>query len=489
MKSYDVVIVGLGPVGGTIANLLALNGLSILILEREKSIFNLPRAVHFDDEVMRIFQSIGISERFARYTIINKGTKFVNADDEVVLDWPRPRSRTINGWYPSYRFHQPDLERQLRRSLKDFKKVSIKQNAKVLKIKNIDHHVDIAFEDTQTNQLHSVESSYVIGCDGAGSTTREQMGNKLVNLGFTQKWAVVDLILKHDNNKLADRTIQYSNSKRPATYCRNVGRRRRWEFAIHDHEDEKEILSDKYIWNFLKPWLQPYEAELERKTIYTFQSAIAMKWRSGRIFLAGDAAHLMPPFMGQGMCAGIRDASNLAWKICLCLKNGHNEKLLDTYQSERFSNVKEYIQTTMRMGEFINDIGTSKITNNISENSDGTMSMKSIQPELGPGLGKKSDKNRGKPFPQLTMNNGTRLDLKFAKQPVLLLASELKDNELKSKIKSFYSHQVVGLADLLNYYNAKAIIVRPDRFILETCAPDFNLNEFIKNKLNELNIV
>jgi 3-(3-hydroxy-phenyl)propionate hydroxylase len=189
------------------------------------------------------------------------------------------------------------------------------------------------------------------------------------------------------------------------------------------------------------------------------------------------------------MCAGIRDASNLAWKISLCLKNGHNEKLLDTYQSERFSNVEEYIQTTMRMGEFINDIGTSKITNNISENSDGTMSMKSIQPELGPGLGKKSDKNRGKPFPQLTMNNGTRLDLMFAKQPVLLLDSKLKDNELKSKIKSFYGHQVVGLADLLNYYNAKAIIVRPDRFILETCPPGSDLNEFIKNKLNELNIV
>ena len=125
MKSYDVVIVGLGPAGGTMANLLALNGLSILILEREKNIFNLPRAVHFDDEVMRIFQSIGISERLARYTIINKGTKFVNAEDEVVLDWPRPRSRTINGWYPSYRFHQPDLERSLRHKLKRFEKVII----------------------------------------------------------------------------------------------------------------------------------------------------------------------------------------------------------------------------------------------------------------------------------------------------------------------------------------------------------------------------
>ena len=121
MESYDVVIVGLGPTGGTLANLLALNGLSVLILEREKSIYNLPRAVHFDDEVMRVFESIGISKSLSRNIIINKGTKFVNAQNEVVLDWPRPRSITDNGWYPSYRFHQPNLERLLRRRLNGFK--------------------------------------------------------------------------------------------------------------------------------------------------------------------------------------------------------------------------------------------------------------------------------------------------------------------------------------------------------------------------------
>ena len=117
---------------------------------------------------------------------------------------------------------------------------------------------------------------------------------------------------------------------------------------------------------FLKPWLAPKDAQIERKTIYTFKSAIARKWRKGRIFIAGDAAHLMPPFMGQGMCAGIRDASNLAWKISLCIKNKHSENFLDTYQTERFSNAKEYIETTMRMGEFVNAIGSDKITDNIS---------------------------------------------------------------------------------------------------------------------------
>ena len=230
MKHYDVIIVGLGPTGGTLANLLALNGFSILILEREKNLYALPRAVHFDDEIMRVFQTIGITKKFLKNTIINKGTKFVNSNGKVLLDWPRPKSITENGWYPSYRFHQPDLEKNLRNRLKTFKKVKLMQNTEVTKIKNNKNSVDLFFKSK--NKIHKASSKYVIGCDGARSTTREQMGSVLDNLGFTQKWAVVDLILKKNKNKLPDRTIQYSNSERPATYCRNVGKRRRWEFAL-----------------------------------------------------------------------------------------------------------------------------------------------------------------------------------------------------------------------------------------------------------------
>jgi 3-(3-hydroxy-phenyl)propionate hydroxylase len=474
MKHYDVIIVGLGPTGGTLANLLALNGFSILILEREKNLYALPRAVHFDDEIMRVFQTIGITKKFLKNTIINKGTKFVNSEGKVLLDWPRPKSITENGWYPSYRFHQPDLERNLRYRLKAFKKVKLMQNTEVTKIKNNKNCVDLVFKSK--NKIQKVSSKYVIGCDGARSTTREQMGSVLDNLGFTQKWAVVDLILKKNKNKLPDRTIQYSNSERPATYCRNVGKRRRWEFAIQDNENEKEILSDQYIWNFLKPWLKPNEAYLERKAIYIFQSAIARKWRKGRIFIAGDAAHLMPPFMGQGMCAGIRDASNLAWKISWCINNKHDEKFLDTYQTERFSNAKEYIETTMRMGEFVNAVGSENITDNISSGPDGTKSMQSIKPKLGTGLGSNKDKNRGKIFPQLKMKNGKTLDEKFSKSPLLLTSYKLARSVSLKKIQLITDKDIKGLSNLLKNYKAKAIIVRPDRFILKTCksANDFN---------------
>ena len=473
MKKYDVAIVGFGPTGGTLANLLALQGFSILIIEKEKSFYPLPRAVHFDDEIMRVFQTIGITDKFLKHTIINKGTKFVNSKNQVVLDWPRPRSITENGWYPSYRFHQPDLERKLRRRLKDFKKVSVMQSTKVNSLKEEKSSVKIFIENINNNKISEIRAKYIIGCDGARSTIRKQIKAKFQNLGFTQKWAVVDLILKKNKKELPDRTIQYSNSKRPATYCRNVGKRRRWEFAINNKESEKKVLSNSYIWNFLKPWLKPSEASLERKTIYTFQSAISKKWKKGRVFLAGDAAHLMPPFMGQGMCAGVRDASNLAWKIAYCLKNNHSEKLLNTYQSERYSNVIEYIKTTVKMGEFVNAVGTSNITGEVSSTTNGQKSMKSIKPKLGKGLGKINDKNRGKIFPQFKLKNGKSLDNKFFDKPLLIISSKYK-KKLPKKINYINSDTAKGLNEYMLNLKIDAFVVRPDRFILNS----INLNKF-----------
>ncbi len=479
MKEFDVTVVGLGPAGGTLANLLAMHDFSILILDREKSFYPLPRAVHFDDEIMRVFQTIGITKEFLKHTIINKGTKFVNSKDKVILDWPRPKKITANGWYPSYRFHQPDLEKKLRKKLKNYKKVLVEQNSEVIKIKNSKNHVDITYLNINNHKEYLVRSKYVIGCDGANSITRKQMKTKMDNLGFTQKWAVVDLILKKKKNNLPDRTIQYSNPKQPATYCRNVGRRRRWEFAIKKNHSDKKVLSENYIWHFLKPWLNKSEAIIERKTIYTFESAIARKWRKGRVFIAGDAAHLMPPFMGQGMCAGIRDASNLAWKIANCIRNKFNETLLNTYQSERSLNVKEYIETTMRMGEFVNAVESIQITDNIKSDNKGIKSMQSIKPKLGKGLGNLKDRNRGKTFPQFKLKNNKILDDYFSKKGMIILSSDIKpktsknDSILKAKNLSEVSRYLKNI-------NSKAILVRPDRFILASARSNKDVGVLFK---------
>ena len=479
MKEFDVTIVGLGPAGGTLANLLAMHGFSILILDREKSFYPLPRAVHFDDEIMRVFQTIGITKDFLKHTIINKGTKFVNSKDKVILDWPRPKKITDNGWYPSYRFHQPDLEKKLRKKLKNYKKVSIEQNSEVKKIINSKNQVDIIYANISSHKEYIVRSKYLVGCDGANSITRKQMKTTMDNLGFTQKWAVVDLILKKKKNNLPDRTIQYSNPKQPATYCRNVGKRRRWEFAIKKNHSDKKVLSERYIWNFLKPWLKKSEAIIERKTIYTFESAIARKWRKGRVFIAGDAAHLMPPFMGQGMCAGIRDASNLAWKIANCLRNKFNETLLNTYQSERSLNVKEYIETTMRMGEFVNAVESIQITDNIRSDNKGIKSMQSIKPKLGKGLGNLKDKNRGKTFPQFKLKNNKTLDNNFSKKGMIVLSSDI--NPKTSKYYSILkAKNFSNVSRYLKNIKSKAILVRPDRFILASARSNKEVNLLLK---------
>ncbi len=479
MKEFDVTIVGLGPAGGTLANLLAMYGFSILILDREKSFYPLPRAVHFDDEIMRVFQTIGITKEFVKYTIINKGTKFVNSKEKVILDWPRPKKITDNGWYPSYRFHQPDLEKQLRKKLKNYEKVFIEQNSEVRKIINSKNHVDITYINTRNHKEYNVRSKYLVGCDGANSTTRDQMKTKMDNLGFTQKWAVVDLILKKKKNNLPDRTIQYSNPKQPATYCRNVGKRRRWEFAIKKNQSDKKVLSENYIWNFLKPWLNKSEAIIERKTIYQFESSIARKWRKGRIFIAGDAAHLMPPFMGQGMCAGIRDASNLAWKIATCLRVKHNVTFLNTYQSERSLNVREYIETTMRMGEFVNAVESIQITDNIRSDNKGIKSMQSIKPKMGKGLGYLKDKNRGKIFPQFKLNKNISLDDNFSKKGILILSSDIK-TKISKNYPIVNSKKFKKLSVYLKNINSKAIIVRPDRFILGSANTNHEINLLLK---------
>ena len=479
MKEFDVTIVGLGPAGGTLANLLAMHGFSILILDREKSFYPLPRAVHFDDEIMRVFQTIGITKDFLKHTIINKGTKFVNSKDKVILDWPRPKKITDNGWYPSYRFHQPDLEKKLRKKLKNYKKVSIEQNSEVKKIINSKNQVDIIYANISSHKEYIVRSKYLVGCDGANSITRKQIKTTMDNLGCTQKWAVVDLILKKKKNNLPDRTIQYSNPKQPATYCRNVGKRRRWEFAIKKNHSDKKVLSERYIWNFLKPWLKKSEAIIERKTIYTFESAIARKWRKGRVFIAGDAAHLMPPFMGQGMCAGIRDASNLAWKIANCLRNKFNETLLNTYQSERSLNVKEYIETTMRMGEFVNAVESIQITDNIRSDNKGIKSMQSIKPKLGKGLGNLKDKNRGKTFPQFKLKNNKTLDNNFSKKGMIVLSSDV--NPKTSKYYSILkAKNFSNVSRYLKNIKSKAILVRPDRFILASARSNKEVNLLLK---------
>ena len=478
---YDVAVVGLGPTGATLANLLGDFGLSVLVLERETGIYDLPRAVHFDDEVMRVLQWIGVADDYARQVFINKGMRFVDAEENILLDWPRPSEISENGWHASYRFHQPDLERALRRALTARSRVVVRSGCNVEALDDKGSEVGIKFRDARSGRIKNVCARYAAGCDGANSVVRRAMNSKMENLGFAQRWLVVDVLLKREMPSLGDHTIQHCNPVRPATYCRNVGRRRRWEFALHEHEDSAAMSREEAVWKMLGRWVTPRDAILERRAAYTFKSEVAELWRRGRVCLAGDAAHLTPPFMGQGMCAGIRDAANLAWKLERCCRGPGGASLLDTYQSERKPNVVAYIETAMKLGALI-DLAGSKGPSALGLQTDrGVFDTGRMIPVLGPGLGRDKDPLRGRLFPQIVLRDGTRLDDRIGGRPFLVVDGEVGSLPGWTSLTVLHADDEPGLADVLARFRVHAILVRPDKRILAGCSSVHDLDEILRS--------
>ena len=298
--------------------------------------------MHFDDEIMRVFQWIGITDALLPLVRINPGMRFVDRDGALLLDWPRPQVESTHAWHPSWRFHQPDLERVLRDAMRERTNVTLRTHCKVTGVSDAGDHALLTFENRRAGRTRQARALYVVGCDGARSLVRQAMATGMRDLGFHERWLVVDVLLKRDMPELGDHTVQYCNPARPATYVRSPGRRRRWEIAVLADETSDAISAQARVWDLLSRWLTPQDAELERAAVYSFHSLIAQDWRRGRLFIAGDAAHQTPPFMGQGMCAGIRDAANLAWKLAAAVHHGAGDTLLDSYGSERAPNMQAF---------------------------------------------------------------------------------------------------------------------------------------------------
>ncbi len=433
----DVAIIGAGPVGLTFANLLGRRGRSVKILERQPSPYDLPRAIHFDGETMRIFQSTGLAEEVLKHTHIGVGMMFKDADDRVLIDWSRAQAIGPMGWHESYRFHQPGLEDALRAGLERFEDVDLEQGVSV-------DAINTEIGQLTLNDGLQIDARYIIGCDGADSITRTAIQSPLKDLGFQERWLVVDVILKRPRPDLGDHSIQHCDAERPATYVRGAKDRRRWEIRLDQSEPDPEEIE---IWRLLSRWITPKDAELERVAVYTFRSAIAETWRAGRVMIAGDAAHQMPPFMGQGMCAGIRDAANLAWKLDHAIRTG-DDAILDSYASERASHVAEFTDLTMRLGRLINQTATGDAPKG---------QMKSIWPALGPGLGER-DEVAGRLAPQPRLASGHLAD-DAAKGGFYLLARA----EIAAPVPVF-----TEATAWLKTINRFAAIIRPDGYVLAT---------------------
>ena len=459
---HDVVIVGLGPTGATLANILGQYGLDVLVLEREESVYPLPRAVHFDDEAMRVFQSIGLAEGIGRDARVNVGTKFVDANMDLMLDWSRPQDIGPLGWHPSYRFHQPDLEAELNRGLAAQPSVTVARSANVTAV--TDHGDDVSVTFDHEGTIKTVSARYVVGTDGARSVVRSSMDSGWEDLGFEERWLVIDIQLLKPRPDLGDFTIQTCDRARPTTYVRCPRDWRRWEISLKSEETAEMVTEDSFIWPKLRPAITPEEGAIRRKAVYSFESKLATRWRDGRRLIAGDAAHLMPPFLGQGMCTGIRDAANLAWKLMAILRWGAGQTLLDSYEMERRDHARIYIETAVSVGEMMNSAETAEaLTHAIRP--DGSAQMQSINRGLERAIGPAGDRFAGMRMPQPTLAGGQRLGdamkgrFAIIGRGMALQAAGLPPSQLALAINAD-EHGEVG--DMLDRLGVGVLIVRPD---------------------------
>ena len=251
----DVVIIGYGPVGAMLANLLGLQGISTLVLERAAEIYDLPRAVHFDDEVMRLLQTVDLAQAMQSFVHVSPGMKFVDDAGRLLLDWPRSQDVGRQGWHSSYRFHQPDLERVLRQGVARWPSVTVQLRTEAFALEQECDAVTVRYEDLATGSLLRCQARYVVGCDGARSLVRRMMDAPMEDLGFHERWLVVDALLRRPRPDLGDWSVQYCSKQRPATYVRGTGDRRRWEIAVLPDEDECTITQRAKVLELLKPWV------------------------------------------------------------------------------------------------------------------------------------------------------------------------------------------------------------------------------------------
>ncbi|MFC0041490.1 bifunctional 3-(3-hydroxy-phenyl)propionate/3-hydroxycinnamic acid hydroxylase [Actinomadura rayongensis] len=349
----DVAIVGFGPVGQLLSLLLARAGHDVLVLERWERPYALPRAVHFDDEIGRIFQAAGVGDRVRAVTEpVPDHYEWRNrAGDALVrIDWS---GNGPSGWPTANFFSQPELEGVLAAAVAELPGVDVRRG---LEVTGLDEHGDrvVLTARTKDGAERSFAARYVVGADGANSFVRERMGSALTDLGFYYDWLIVDTVPRDTDTVWSPMNWQLCDPRRPTTIVSGGPGRRRWEFMRLPDETVADLNTPESAWRLLAPWGRtPENTVLERHAVYTFQARWADRWRAGRLLLAGDAAHLMPPFAGQGMCSGLRDTRNLAWKLDLVLTGTAAPDLLDTYTSERVEHVQHAIGMSMALGRVI----------------------------------------------------------------------------------------------------------------------------------------
>jgi 3-(3-hydroxy-phenyl)propionate hydroxylase len=351
----NVIVVGAGPVGCTAALLLADRGIPVTLIEYHAQPHPLPRAVHLDDEVARTLRRVGVSDAFLAGSRPASGLRLLDARHKVMAEFRRDTGTTENGFPGANMFHQPDLEILLLNRIAEHPLIDLRRGLEVHAIEGAnedlaDSPVRVHARRVDDEAAQTFTGSLVLGCDGANSTIRQLLGVSMQDLRFTERWLVVDIRVTRPLDTY-DGVEQLCDPARAATFMHVTGDWYRWEFQLRDGEDETHLIPA--LGQLLQPWTgQPDLAGLEvvRSAVYTFRARLATRFQVGRVFLLGDAAHLTPPFIGQGLAAGLRDADNLAWKIAHVLSGRATPDLLATYDTERRPHAGALIRKAKTIG-------------------------------------------------------------------------------------------------------------------------------------------
>ena len=351
-----VVVVGAGPVGCAAALLLADAGVRVTLLERHAAPHPLPRAVHLDDEVTRILHALGVSDAFLARSRPASGLRLLDARHRVMGEFRRGRQIGRHGYPQANMFHQPDLEELLLARVTRHPLVDLHRGVEVIQIEQAPgaatELVRLVGERVDGDGVQTFSGRFVLGCDGANSAVRDLVGITMEDLGFTERWLVVD-VTAHRELDTWDGVEQVCDPARAATFMHVTADRYRWEFQLHDGEDEAALIAPAVLGRLLRPWTGRDDLdglEIVRSATYTFRARIASGFRAGPVFLLGDAAHLTPPFIGQGLGAGLRDADNLAWKVAHVMAGQAGVALLDSYDAERRPHARAMVKKAVAVG-------------------------------------------------------------------------------------------------------------------------------------------
>ena len=481
---HKVVIVGSGPSGMTAALLFARYGVPCLVLDRWEDVYPQPRAVHLDDEVYRILGDLGLAEDFAAISRPGRGLRLCTKDIRTLAEFERDPDDRPHGYPQANMFDQPELERLMRSHIARYDSVQMRGGCEITDVQNLEDGVRVLYTSTEDGTPHWVTADYVLGCDGANSVVRRSIGSKMQDLGFEQRWLVIDIETDDDLDQW-DGVHQVCDSERSATYMRIGTTRYRWEFQMLDGETLDEFTDLSAIRPLIAPWFVSGDfpdMKLIRSAEYTFKAQVADQWRDRRVFVLGDAAHLTPPFIGQGMGAGLRDARNLVWKLVGALDGQVSDSALDSYEIERKTHAKSMIQMAVAIGLAMT--GGSRLTGIMRTN---------IAPALGylPFIGAKVTASTtpslarsqyvlrspvsvralaGKLCPNSTLDSGARLD-ELAPGRFLFVSSTPVSIEQRREIerRGAVVVEVAACSDLgiwLRSGHAVAAIVRPDRTVM-----------------------